>query len=262
MPPPPAADLFSPGHRALPPPGGAAPREALVVVDSNASPSSSLPPAAPAPAALARATTAIAQPLRPRPFEGPAHAKEAAMSMNKKPEAKTQPTVVDKGRLRFLITDMPDERSMPAYIAFLKESGVVHLARACEASYSTKALESAGINVHDYYFEDGQIPPPVVIKQWLDLVEKSFIDPRSPDLLDDQKRIAVHCVAGFGRAPLLVAIALIEDGMGPLEAAQYVRERRRGALNTVQLRWLETYQRTRPRWASGFIGSKGSCLMM
>jgi len=183
--------------------------------------------------------------------------------MTTKKETKSTPSVIDKGRLRFLITDMPDERSMPTYISFLKESGVVHLARACEASYSTKALETAGINVHDFYFEDGQIPPASVIKSWLDLVERSFCDPKSHDLLEENKRIGVHCVAGFGRAPLLVAIALIEDGMAPLEAAKYVRERRRGALNTVQLRWLETYQRTRPRWANGFAGGgKGGCLIM
>jgi len=182
----------------------------------------------------------------------------------KKSEGKTLPTVVDRGRLRFLITDAPDERSIPTYIAFLKENGVVHLARACEPSYGTKPLESAGIRVHEFYFEDGQIPPKAVVKAWLDLVERSFIDPHSPDLLEDKQRIGVHCVAGFGRAPLLVAIALIEDGMAPLEAAQYVRERRRGALNTVQLRWLETYSRSRPRWVSGFGGGIGgkSCIMM
>jgi protein tyrosine phosphatase type 4A len=180
-------------------------------------------------------------------------------------EARSLPvTIVDRGRLRFVITDAPDERSMPGYIAFLKENGVVHLARACEPCYATKPLEAAGIRVHDLYFEDGQIPPPQIVKQWLDVVEKSFIDPRSPDLLDERERVGVHCVAGFGRAPLLVTLALIEDGMAPLEAAQFVRAKRKGALNTVQLRWLETYQRTRPKWTSGGFGSGGAskCLLM
>jgi hypothetical protein len=54
---------------------------------------------------------------------------------------------------------------------------------------------------------------------------------------------AVHCVAGLGRAPALVAIALIESGMSPLDTIEYVRRRRRGAFNTVQLGWLmETYK--------------------
>jgi hypothetical protein len=56
-------------------------------------------------------------------------------------------------------------------------------------------------------------------------------------LLDlcDPPQVAVHCVAGLGRAPCLVAIALVEQGMEALEAIQFVRQRRRGAINNKQL---------------------------
>jgi len=55
--------------------------------------------------------------------------------------------------------------------------------------------------------------------------------------------IAVHCVAGLGRAPLLVAIALVEEGMdGPMDALQEVRRRRPGALNYKQIAYLERYK--------------------
>jgi protein tyrosine phosphatase type 4A len=53
--------------------------------------------------------------------------------------------------------------------------------------------------------------------------------------------IAVHCVAGLGRAPVLVAIALIEAGMEAYSAIQFVREKRRGAINEKQIRFLEGY---------------------
>lgn len=56
------------------------------------------------------------------------------------------------------------------------------------------------------------------------------------------KSIAVHCVAGLGRAPVLVAIALIEAGMKYEDAVEMIRTQRRGALNQKQLKFLETYK--------------------
>ena len=174
-------------------------------------------------------------------------------------------TLIEHGPLRFLITDCPDERSIATYIDSVKEYKVAHLVRACETTYSAAALAKAGIQVHEFAFEDGSPPPAEVLKRWLDLIERLFVDAKSPDFLGEGERLAVHCVAGLGRAPVLVTVALIEAGMDPLEAAQFVRERRKGALNTAQLRWLETYHRCRAsRWrgllASGAAGKK--CLVM
>ena len=64
-------------------------------------------------------------------------------------------------------------------------------------------------------FEDGASPPQEVISRWLDLVESQ-----------SDSCIAVHCVAGLGRAPVLVAIALIEYGMDPVAAVTFIRQRR------------------------------------
>lgn len=63
-------------------------------------------------------------------------------------------------------------------------------------------------------YDDGGAPPPEIIHKWLDLVRTTFQD--APDSEgpngSDGPAIAVHCVAGLGRAPVLVAIALIEHG--------------------------------------------------
>jgi len=70
--------------------------------------------------------------------------------------------------------------------------------------------------------------------------------------------IAVHCVAGLGRAPVLVAIALIEFAkMEPVDAATFIRKHRRGAINNTQLDWLERYKR---RYRA--VGGGGCCIVM
>lgn len=53
----------------------------------------------------------------------------------------------------------------------------------------------------------------------------------------------MHCVAGLGRAPVLVAIALIELGMAPLDAIQFIRVKRRGSFNNAQITFLDGYKR-------------------
>lgn len=79
--------------------------------------------------------------------------------------------------------------------------------------------------------------------------------------------MAVHCVAGLGRAPVLVSVALIELGLKYEAAVEMIRElvfnsidflniffsqskmyfiifcrKRRGAINSKQLAYLEKYR--------------------
>ncbi len=49
------------------------------------------------------------------------------------------------------------------------------------------------------------------------------------------------------RAPVLVAIALIEYGLDPISAVTFIRERRRGAINAVQLNYLTDYKPIRKK---------------
>jgi len=92
------------------------------------------------------------------------------------------------------------------------------------------------------FYEDGQSPPPEVISRWLDVVSRTFDAPGSKE---SKPCIAVHCVAGLGRAPVLVAIALVEYGLDAGSAVSFIRDRRRGAINAVQLSYLQGYKKTR-----------------
>ena len=69
----------------------------------------------------------------------------------------------------------------------------------------------------DFPFEDGAAPPFDIIKKWMELVVQMSED-------EESSCIAVHCVAGLGRAPVLVAVALIEHGLKYHVAVEKIRE--------------------------------------
>eukprot|EP00511_Aplanochytrium_stocchinoi_P004417 CAMPEP_0204834396 /NCGR_PEP_ID=MMETSP1346-20131115/19733_1 /ASSEMBLY_ACC=CAM_ASM_000771 /TAXON_ID=215587 /ORGANISM="Aplanochytrium stocchinoi, Strain GSBS06" /LENGTH=237 /DNA_ID=CAMNT_0051967707 /DNA_START=741 /DNA_END=1454 /DNA_ORIENTATION=- len=152
----------------------------------------------------------------------------------------SQPSIIEKGPLRIVITDSPSDFTIEQHIRELVKFNVKHVCRACEPTYSTFALTQAGIKVHDFAFPDGDPPSDIIITQWLDTIESVFTS--GPDQIGPTERISVHCVAGLGRAPVLVAVALVEYcNMKPLEAVQFIRKHRRGAINKKQVKWLESY---------------------
>ncbi|VDO92164.1 unnamed protein product [Soboliphyme baturini] len=125
----------------------------------------------------------------------------------------------------------------------------------------------ASLNVHlrkifyslifqDWEFPDGSPPPPEIRDKWIQLVKNRVVS-------DPGSCIAVHCVAGLGRAPVLVALALMEAGMKYEDAVELIRQHRRGAINQKQLTYLQKYK------ASGELKKlkcgkrdKDFCLMM
>ncbi|KAH7480059.1 hypothetical protein PRIC1_008390 [Phytophthora ramorum] len=163
-----------------------------------------------------------------------------------------KPTMVKWEHLSFVIMDAPNDSNLHIYLKELKKHNVTDLVRACEVTYSSESVEAAGIHVHELEFPDGESPDPEILDQWLDLVEECFKD-NSIDAKNN-KSIAVHCVAGLGRAPVLVAIALIEYGLDPINAVEHIRKFRRGAINLRQLKYLEKYQPRR--------GNKAKCVIM
>jgi len=145
------------------------------------------------------------------------------------------PSMIQHKNLKFLITDKPTDATLGQYIEELKRRHVSDVVRVCESTYSSARLQAAGITCHDWAFEDGTPPPKNIIDNWLSLVCRRLKE-------DPNSCIAVHCVAGLGRAPVLVAIALIEAGMKYEEAVETIRDVRRGAINAKQLHYLSQYK--------------------
>ena len=152
-----------------------------------------------------------------------------------------KPTLIEVKQMSFLIMDAPRQSTIHLYIKEMRKHSVCDVVRVCEPTYSRTELDAAGIGLHDMEYPDGHSPPKEVIDQWLKLVEKTFY---SGDSSGPKKTIAVHCVAGLGRAPVMVALALIEfANMDPVEAVSLIRRHRRGAINEKQLLYLEGYKK-------------------
>uniref|UniRef100_A0A3P9MMS6 Uncharacterized protein n=1 Tax=Oryzias latipes TaxID=8090 RepID=A0A3P9MMS6_ORYLA len=139
------------------------------------------------------------------------------------------------------------QSSMSKHIPELKKYGVTTVVRVCEATYDAALVVKEGIQVLDWPFDDGAPPSNQIVDDWLNLLKLKFRE--EPGCC-----IAVHCVAGLGRAPVLVALALIECGMKYEDAVQFIRQKRRGAFNSKQLFYLEKY---RPKMRLRFKDSNG-----
>lgn len=177
-----------------------------------------------------------------------------------------KPAELQQGPLRFVITDSPSDENISKHAKQLTRLNVKHVCRASEPTYSTAPLQKEGIQVHELSFKDGDPPPDDVLDKWLDLVEKCFLKRKKKEKsiagvmpLKDDEKISVHCVAGLGRAPVLVAVALVEYcGLSPIDAVKFIRTQRRGAINTKQLKWLENYSPKRHHAALASCGCRVS----
>ena len=156
----------------------------------------------------------------------------------------TKPTLIDVKPVKFLIMDAPKQGNLHLYIKEMRKHSVTDVVRVCEPTYLAGELTAAGIELHEMEYTDGTSPPKEIIDKWLALVDKTFF--QTPG--DSTPCIAVHCVAGLGRAPAMVALALIEFvNMDPVEAVTLIRRHRRGAINEKQLLYLEKYKKSYKR---------------
>lgn len=166
----------------------------------------------------------------------------------------TEPTLIEVQQMRFLIMDAPRQGNLHLYIKKMRKHHVTDIVRVCEPTYTGDELKSAGVELHEMEYKDGTSPSKELIHAWLQLVDKTFYQNAAADSC-----IAIHCVAGLGRAPQMVAIALIEfANMDPVEAVSFIRARRRGAINEKQLLYLESYKKQYKRPGS----AESSCCVI
>ncbi|XP_046580970.1 protein tyrosine phosphatase type IVA 2-like [Haliotis rubra] len=146
-----------------------------------------------------------------------------------------EPAEIEFKSMRYLIMDRPTDSTIDKFIEELKKRGAKDVVRVCDPTYKTERLKEEGIRVLDWQFDDGSPPPAAVVEDWFNLLKTRFRE--EPGCC-----VAVHCVAGLGRAPVLVALALMESGMKYEDAVELIRQKRKGAINAKQLSYLEHYR--------------------
>ncbi|KAI5713113.1 protein tyrosine phosphatase type IVA 1 [Diaphorina citri] len=174
------------------------------------------------------------------------------MSNMKQKDIRPAPAEIEFKGFKFLITDRPTDLTIPNYILELKKHQVKNVVRVCEPTYKVEDLKTEGINVKDLAYEDGTSPSPELVDEWFEFLKSVFRE-------DPDTCVAVHCVAGLGRAPVMVALALIELGLKYEDAVELIRQKRRGAINSKQIAFLEKYKpKSRLKLKNG---QKNSCCL-
>lgn len=149
-------------------------------------------------------------------------------------------SVISSAGYQFIVFDAPTDHSVDRIVEDLKSMNCNTVVRACHESYNPKAFTQNDIELTSLYFPDGSMPSKSIIKRWIEKVTINKELSEGP--------IGVHCVAGLGRSPLLVAIALIElAGLSAEASIELIRDNRRGAINRKQEEFIKGYEKEKKK---------------
>lgn len=142
--------------------------------------------------------------------------------------------VLDERKAHVVLMGVPIEDNYQKYLDFFKKINVKHFFIATEYDKKLDFFEQNGITMHKIEWEDGNYPSQDIINTFLDVF---WSDKRSQN-----EYIAVACKRGYGRAPTLAAISLIERGMKPVNALQYLRGKNPRFITERQRTFLLSYE--------------------
>ncbi len=154
----------------------------------------------------------------------------------------TNLTFIEYKTKRFYISHSPTEENIGNFITQLEKNNIKHVVRLCKPSYDSTLIENQGIKFYDLDMPDGSVPTTKLIDQWNGIIKN----------IQPNEAVLTHCVAGLGRAPLMVTITLINEQMDPFEAVEHVRKCRPGSINSKQLEFLINYK-PKNKKSTGFL---------
>ena len=139
-----------------------------------------------------------------------------------------------KNNRTFIISSSPTDNNINNYIELLKKDNIDLLIKATPAElYDTNIYKLNDIDYLNLSFTDGMMPNDNIINDIIEIGKK-------------YNSICVHCKAGLGRAPLLVALIFIfEFNMNPLDSIIEIKNISPKAFNTNQANFLFNFKKSK-----------------
>lgn len=137
---------------------------------------------------------------------------------------------IKANRITYYVSPSPDSSNVKHYKDLLLKKGIKIVVRLCEKKYDDDFLKHHGIVVIDMPIPDGKCPTPDYVKKWTKIIT---------DKKKNNESIAIHCLSGLGRSPLMICIGLIKiDKIEPSESILQMRQIIKKSLNTNQINFL------------------------
>lgn len=142
--------------------------------------------------------------------------------------------IIIEGKINYILSSCPT--NIEQYSRILKNNNVKYLVNFSENKYDTSLIDKS-IIYKEIFIEDGQVPNCDKLEEWRILCE---------ECIKENKNIALHCVSGMGRAPTMLCISLIDnENYSSVDAIQLIRDKRKGAINSLQLKYLLKYKKNK-----------------
>ena len=148
--------------------------------------------------------------------------------------------ILTENQRNFIISESPNESTINIYINLIQQNKINLVINLTEYDilYDINIIKNANIDYLHFPIEDGNIISNDKLKNLIHFLYK-------------YNSIAFHCMAGFGRAPLICAITfIILFNYKPYDIIKKIRDKEAKAFNNNQLKYLFHFQRNKYIYSS------------
>lgn len=138
----------------------------------------------------------------------------------------------DDKKVTFYLTHAPSNRYIEEYEEYMKLKKVSDIFCFCDNSGIYDENKINEINYHNLKFQDGTFPTDTIFESF-DKIITNIINKHENVI------ITLHCEAGYGRAPCIIAYFMIKYcDFKSHDAITFIRTKRKGTFNKIQYKGI------------------------